>query len=367
MRICKFFQIRSLATWLFPVPLLLSLNAFAVENGKENDLAKKEAITKLYNSLIAPQPSEILGGDPNGVIPSIFDMTPGVLKGRVTPVGNFTGIEGAAEEYFWALGGTFFSSVTKVNIRSLVVNDDKLAVEVDINFCNFPWNTLGNCSDLTPPYGKVLDIDPTTQQQALKAYTLTQVGFFKFNGNDKVTTYDLNIINLGDISSAQPAALTCAYLTIPPGGSVNFNNNVINHIPTGGHCTNFWNRQNQYPEGYVYKQLTAFPGESYQNAFQNCYFFMEGDAVLNGSWPGIPKGTWYKANTNNQVCRNLHMLLTQYRPDHCGHSGPKGLDVHPILNSDGTPQTGSDGYPLFEEGEGVCTEHPYENYYKEVF
>jgi hypothetical protein len=115
--------------------------------------------------------------------------------------------------------------------------------------------------------------------------TLRQTGFFTFNRHDRVVSFDLAILNLGTAvnptSEAEREANiqgVCAVLTLGVGGAA----------PT---C----------PAEYA--------------GFADCMAFMH----------SIPYGTWDRANSNTVVCRQLHTLLTPYRPDvHCPHAGKTG-------------------------------------------
>lgn len=305
--------------------------------------ARKAVVEQLYQSLVAPTPQEILNHTPTGeqIVASIFETAPNVtIKGRVTPAGKYEGVIGA-EEYFWGLAGNIFSGVSYVNVKSLIASDDKVSVDAEINFC-LPGV---DCSSFPIPYGRI------EQNGQLVAYTLAQTGLYTFNKNNRVIKYDLNIQNLGAISPSASVEQICAYLILPP---------AVTGIPNSGNCPEFWNRQNQYPTT-VNGQPISFSyqgGTDVFSAFQNCQIFMN---------TFIPQGTWYRANSNTHVCRQLHMLLTPYRKMHCGHSGPKGLDVMPVLDANGNPVLDQDGFPEYMEMEGKCVDFPYESYFNEGF
>jgi hypothetical protein len=334
--------------------LLLSANSYAVSGDaipkcksslslsqacKGNSAAqkkRKKVVARLYSSLLGTMPQQVMSHTPEGeqLVKSIFETNTAVtLKGRVTPVGKYDGILGA-EEYFWGLALSVFSKATNATVKSLIASDDKVAVEVNIDFC-----LAGkDCSHMTSPYGEVKD-----ENGQLIAYTLTQTGLYTFNKKDHIIKYDLNILNMGAIAPPLPKEAICAYLILPP---------EYSQIPNSGHCSHFWNRQNQYPEGYNY-----VGGQDVFSAYNNCIQFMD----------TVPVGTWYRANSNSHVCRQLHMILTPYRDMHCGHSGPKGLDVHPILDSNGNPVLDADGYPTYHEMGGKCVDFSYGTYYTEGF
>src|SRR5262249_36555743 len=165
--------------------------------------------------------------------------------------------EQAVNEYFFGLAATPTSRVTTVTFRSLAVSGDKVAVEVDVHF----------------------------EKLAGGGFTLRQTGFFTFNDDDLVSSFDLSILNLGaavnPTSDAEREASiqgVCAVLT------------------TG-----------------VPGQAATCPGE--YASFMDCVNFMH----------TVPYGTWDRANSNTFVCRQFHTLLTPFRPDvHCPHAGKTG-------------------------------------------
>jgi hypothetical protein len=182
--------------------------------------------------------------------------------GRVTPAGEFHDHE-AVNEYFFGLATTPTSHVVSTTMQSLAVSGDKVAVEVDIRFVRSDAST----------------------------FTLRQTGFFTFNDRDLVTSFDLTILNLG--AAVNPHSMAeqeqniqgvCAVLTgLVPG--------------QGATCAG------------------TYPGATAVEQFGACVTFMH----------TIPYGTWDRANSNTVVCRQLHTLLTPFRPAvHCPHAGPTG-------------------------------------------
>jgi hypothetical protein len=117
------------------------------------------------------------------------------------------------------------------------------------------------------------------------AFTLRQTGFFTFDRRDRVASFDLAILNLGAAVNPKSAAEreatiqgVCAVLTLGVGGQP----------PT---C----------PDEYA--------------DFSDCVSFMHAK----------PYGTWDRANSDTVVCRQLHTLLTPFRPAmHCPHAGKTG-------------------------------------------
>jgi hypothetical protein len=233
-----------------------------------HDAVRSRRIRRLYADLIFPIPTLILAGKVS--VASIFDPT---VRGRVTPVGQFEEAE-AVNEYFFALASTPMSRVTKTTFQSLVASGDKVAVEVDIHF----------------------------RQTGGGEFTLRQTGFYTFNAEDRVVSFDLAILNLGaavnprsDAEKDANIQSVCQVLTVGMG------------------------------------QLPATcPGE--YTSLADCVAFMH----------SIPYGSWDRANSHTAVCRQLHTLLTPYRPDvHCPHAG--------------------------KTGGGMCVDFPYESFFETEF
>ena len=263
---------------------------------------RRDKVTKIYNYLIYPTPLRILSTPPTLSVDDLFEQA--FISGRVTPVGEFPGFV-VAEEYFYGLASAN-TRVEYISFTSLVASDDRVGVQVNIFFCQ----QATPCSD--GPVG----------QKPGYGYTLTQTGFFIFNGNNKVIAFDLSILNLGaavdpttDQARETSILQTCGLLTLFP-------NPRMNNQP--GTCTSTFGSASSYPGGnaisnYTYDPLLNIPFPGVSNvtgpAFSNCVAFMH----------TIPYGSWNRANSNTFVCRQLHSLLTLFRPDiHCPHTSPNG-------------------------------------------
>src|SRR5262245_5192777 len=241
------------------VAAIVQLRAARKADDLKQHHAKQRAdrIEELYEDLIAPTPTLILTGQKS--ITHIFSPA---VRGRVTPVGQFHDAE-AVNEYFFGLAATPTTHAVDVEIQSLTVSGDKVAIEVDIRF---------------------LRADSTT-------FTLRQTGFFTFDQTDRVTSFDLSILNLG--------------------AAVNARTNEEREASIQGLCAAL--------TGVIQNQPALCSGEyagaNAKQQFASCVQFMH----------SIPYGTWDRANSNTVVCRQLHTLLTPYRPDvHCPHAGPTG-------------------------------------------
>lgn len=192
---------------------------------------RQQQVMQIYQNLVYPTPFAILQ---NTALATQFAPT---VRGRVTPVGKFNDFNGVLE-YFYALAIQPGNPVVAVDLKALISTGDKVGVRVDILFNN--------------------------SVTGLK--NLTQTGFFQFNSNNQVFTFDLAILNLGaavDVpQSAQSGVIqgVCYFLTVSPAT-----------------C----------PHEYT--------------DFNDCVNFMS----------NINYGSWNRANSNTTVCRQLHTLLTK--------------------------------------------------------
>ena len=262
---------------------------------------RKEKIRELYRGLIYPFPLSVISGSVK--VDHIFEETH--VGGRVTPVGHFPGFE-AAVEYFYGLAGAPGLRVENVKFDSLIAGDDKVGVEVHIFFCRLPD---GGC-DQTHPIGP-------------SSFTLTQMGFFRFNKDNKIMSFDLSILNMGaafdrtdDASRLKDIQQTGALLTIGFGTA----------LPAT--CPTTFDDPSDYPPGFLFNPILPQP----LRAFENCMGWMR----------KIPFGTSNRANADSFTCRQVHALLTPIRPEvHCPHTSPSG------------------GH--------TCVEHSYASYYDEEY
>lgn len=262
---------------------------------------RKDVIKKLYQELIYPAPKAVLA-DPNNAN-DIFEHS--VIRGRVTPAGEYDDFEGAVE-YFYGLALTPQSRVDGIKVRSIVASDAKVAIEVDLHFCQAPYT---GCDVNIPHEGN--------------NRTIRQTGFYTFNAHNKVISFDLTILNLGkyaDVYTEEEKTANiigvCTVLT-----TAHFNV-VTEQIAMGGTCTSDFDGAEDFAPGFP-----VVDGD----AMTNCVAFMK----------SIPYGTWDQAASNTFTCRSLHSLLTPLRPIHCAH----------------TNYTGG----------GKCVEHPYSDFFKNEY
>jgi len=209
---------------------------------------RKQKIRELYLGLIPPTPVLVMAG-----VIDVHDIFDSSVRGRVTPVGSFGDFDGVVE-YFYGLAAP--TPIPVVNFPTLIAEGNKVGVRVDLLF--------NGTTDI---------------------HNLTQTGFFTFNSNNLIISFDLTILNLGAIIdppvAAQPFVIqqVCSTLVVSP--------------------------------------ATCTPGtyEGSYTDFNDCVSFMS----------SIPFGSWNRANSNTVTCRQLHTILTAFRPAvHCPHAGKTG-------------------------------------------
>ncbi|RYZ56175.1 MAG: hypothetical protein EOP07_12915 [Proteobacteria bacterium] len=262
---------------------------------------RKQQISTLYAELVFPGPIEVLKDSANAA--HLFEITG--VKGRVTPVGKFTDFSGVVE-YFYALAANPQNHVFETTIKSLLGDGDSVAVAVDLSFCK---NDVADCSKLDLP--------------TKRKNTLSEVGTFVFNRQNKIISFDLIIPNLGaaydvpgKLNQAATIAGVCAFLTV---GHID---PITQSQVEGGTCTTYFDAKEDFPPGFF--MLGKSP-------FLNCVKFMS----------SLEYGSYDRANSNTFTCRQIHTLLTPLRPEtHCPH--------------------------VAYGGGGKCIDFTYESYYDEI-
>jgi len=195
---------------------------------------------------------------------NVNDLFAPDVKGRVSPVGSFDDFT-AVEEYFYGLGAS--SQITQITVKKLTVTGNYVSIWVVIFF------------------------NGTATGQP--SYNLTQTGFYTFDSNNLISSVDLDILNLG-------WALDGDTLTNNATRQAIINNVCGALVGAPGHpgtCP-----QSADPTGYY-------------SSISDCQRFMN----------SIPFGTWAHGNANSVICRQLHTILTVFRPSvHCPHAGKTG-------------------------------------------
>jgi len=198
------------------------------------------------------------------------------VKSRISPAGSFDGFEGVVE-YFYGFVATPGNIVLKVDIRTLAASGNTVAAKANIFLNNQNYQQSGG---FPPQY-----------------FNLSIFAFFTFDSNDKISSIDVSVPNLGKLLDAPIPQLlqgkivfACQVLTRPSAFSTN----------TSGTCGWLNPFANYSPTG---------------NQTEGCIAFMN----------SIPYGSYNRMNGNNFVCRFLHTLLTPYGPAaHCPHVSPSG-------------------------------------------
>jgi len=195
---------------------------------------------------------------------SVFDLFANNTRGRVSPVGSFEDFT-SIQEYFYGLGAS--SRITQVTIQKMTVTGNLVDIWVIIFF-----NNTGTGSP---------------------SYNLTQTGFYTFNDENLITSVDLDILNLGWALDGDTLTNNASRQAI-----INRVCDTIVGVPgQPGTCTS-----GDDPSGHY-------------TSLDDCLTFMN----------SIPFGTWAHANSNSVICRELHTILTVFRPTvHCPHAGKTG-------------------------------------------
>ncbi|KAK0614685.1 hypothetical protein B0T14DRAFT_540036 [Immersiella caudata] len=225
-------------------------------------------ISSIYNLTVYPNQLPIIGGGGAGVPPGLFSKD---VVGRVDPVGSFDGFEDSIE-YFFALaplpqGNGAFSAITSYKITEFSSACAEVAASVVYLFCSV-------VNPGSPDHGKALA-------------PLKQVAFWRFDDKGEVLKYDAWIPNLNKwVESTEAAAIT--------------------------------NPQFQAQSIQVICAVTQM-----RCTGANTQWSSIGECVAGLSQK--PYGNYDAAWGDNVVCRSIHLVLTQVRPDiHCAHVGPSG-------------------------------------------
>ncbi|KAK3934620.1 hypothetical protein QBC46DRAFT_368095 [Diplogelasinospora grovesii] len=227
-----------------------------------------KTISSIYNHTVYPNQLPIFQVGEAGVPSGLFSQN---VVGRVDPVGNFTGFQDSIE-YFFALsplpqGNAASAAITGYKITEFTSACPEVAASVVYLFTSV---VKPGC----PENGKALA-------------PLKQVAFWRFDKQGAVLKYDAWIPNL---------------------------NNWV-EATTGAQFSN-----------------TQVQAQSIQ---QLCGATQQRCTGANTQWASVdecvsaltqkPYGNYDEAWGDNIVCRTIHIVLTQVRPDvHCPHVGPTG-------------------------------------------
>jgi hypothetical protein len=225
-----------------------------------------DTVKSIYELTIYPNQLPILEQGAAGVPPGLFNEN---ATGRVDPVGNFTGFEDSIE-YFFALAPVPQTNAASTVITSIQITEfssacEDVAASVVYLFCN--EEDSSSAGNGRPP--------------------LKEVAFWKFDECGAVLKYDAWIPNLND--------WIVASLGIP------ISNPQVGLQPIQQLCAG--------------TQQRCTGSNTQWSSIDECI------STLSQK----PYGNYDEAWGDNIVCRTIHLILTQVRPQiHCPHVGPTG-------------------------------------------
>ncbi|KAK4038622.1 hypothetical protein C8A01DRAFT_37461 [Parachaetomium inaequale] len=236
----------------------------------QRDYAKRnfKTVSSIYNLTVYPNQLPIFQAGGAGVPKGLFNQD---VVGRVDPVGNFTGFEHSIE-YFFALsplpqGNPAKAAITGYRIAEFSSQCRDVAASVVYLYCSV--------------------VNPGSADHGKPLPPLKQVAFWRFDEQGAVLKYDAWIPNL----NSWVEATTAAYIADPQ-----FRAASIEQICGA-------------------TQMRCSGPNAQWSSVRECV------AALSTKQYGSYDEAW----GDNIVCRSIHLVLTQVRPDvHCPHVGPTG-------------------------------------------
>jgi len=227
---------------------------------------QKAVVRALYDLVIYPRNLGVLSHQID--VSNLFSPN---VRGRVTPLGVFPSFLGVTE-YFYGLASTPQATISKITERELKCEGRVTTGRMDL----------------------VLDgsQDPTrTPANAFVNFTHV----FRIVHDDQARAYSMDV-QFQNLGAALDRAADETF-TIPGVGTLNVRQTYV-----AGMCQ-------------LLSQTCTGPLQAYPS-IEQCIGFNLG---------AIPYGSYNRVNSNTSVCRQLHALLTIYRPDvHCAHASPSG-------------------------------------------
>ncbi|KAK3316867.1 hypothetical protein B0H66DRAFT_306852 [Apodospora peruviana] len=227
-----------------------------------------DTISNIYNLTVYPHQVPIILGGAAGVPPGLFSQS---VVGRVDPVGDFRGFEDSIE-YFFALaplpqGNPLNAAITSYKITEFSSACSDVAASVVHLFCSV--------------------VNPGCPDDGTPLPPLKQVAFWKFDAKGDVLKYDAWIPNLND------------WVVKTTGAPV--------FIPEG--------QLQSIQQICAVTQMRCHGPNQQWDSIDQCV-----ETLAKKSY-----GNYDSAWGDNVVCRSIHLVLTQVRPDHhCPHVGPTG-------------------------------------------
>ncbi|KAK4163294.1 hypothetical protein QBC43DRAFT_66533 [Cladorrhinum sp. PSN259] len=228
-----------------------------------------KTIQSIYNLTVYPNQVPIIAINGTLSVPKgLFNKN---VVGRVDPVGNFTGIDHSIE-YFVALSPLPQANPASAAITRAVITE-------------FSSECRDVASSVVYLYTSV--VNPGSPDDGKPLPPLKQVAFWKFDEEGAVLKYDAWIPNLNSWLEAT----------------------------TGAHISDRNFQMYSIQEICAATQMRCTGGNTQWNSIGECV------AVLSKKKYGSYDEAW----GDNIVCRTIHLVLTQVRPDvHCPHVGPTG-------------------------------------------
>ncbi|KAI9139459.1 hypothetical protein BKA69DRAFT_1126538 [Paraphysoderma sedebokerense] len=155
----------TLAALLFNTEALRLAARRETVNCKDNFETHYNAVENIYHGIIYPNNIQIMRS--GAIPPNTFAE---VSHGRVNPLGDFKTTRGTLEYFYGLSPAAGNRRITNTYIKSFVSSCDVAASQVDIEFTYWATN---------------------------KTINVTQQGFWRFDENNHVTEYDLDLLNVG--------------------------------------------------------------------------------------------------------------------------------------------------------------------------
>lgn len=269
------------------VPYCISYNeAIAAQKEQEKADQQMSYVYQYINSLIYPEPVYIINAyKANLTHPDhpIFDLFSADSRGRVVPMGIFSGKDGYVEYLY----GSVCDNITRVDQVWIV----KLISLGNIVYANYIIHfNVYNASNLT---------------QRLNHYNLTEDGPITFridpDGVNRIYLSDFVIRYLGSAVYAASGGRGLGF------GTEAYANAI---------CTTYFTPQAEGGAGCT-EEMDPL---GYYGNFTNCVNYF-----VNVYIPGTMDNLWFTKGGNSTACRYYHMKLAKINPHHhCPHCGSTG-------------------------------------------
>lgn len=228
----------------------------------------RDTIDKLYGLVVYPNQLPIIAAGAQAVPPGLFNAN---SSGRITPVGEFIGLE-ESTEYFFGL-----SPVPESNVRSTVFARAETVA--------FQSPCAEVASSIIYLHSGV--VNPNSTENGKEVSTLKQIAFWRFDEQGAVLNYDAWLPTID------------AWNEVASGAQVE--NPSFQAATIQGLC------------GVI--QTRCVGNNTQYQTVEECI------DVLSQKPFGIYDRTW----GDNVVCRAIHSIFTLSRPSiHCPHVGPTG-------------------------------------------